>query len=113
MAQENTRQDHRRPLDRDAALSIAIEEGLPSLEQIFGVPFSCDPVSSCRAKDSYGSPEVGWLFQFAPSVRFGSDGRKIYDVRYIVDDLDRRVHIVGTSGVDRAVENILRKRGLL
>ena len=97
--QSDRRKDFRKPLDRSDAIAIATEEGLPRAESVFGVPFSPAPVS-------VGRVEVGWLIQFAPVRQFDDDGRKLMHVQYIVDDVDRDVHSVGTPGVQRAVARI-------
>ncbi|TWT49549.1 hypothetical protein Pla22_47460 [Rubripirellula amarantea] len=98
------RKDHRKQLDKATALAIAVEEGLPLAESVRGVPYSSTPVSISRV-------EIGWLVQFAPTSHIDADGRKVFNVQYIVDDRDRRLHPVGTFGARRIVEEILYRRG--
>ena len=93
------RKDFRRPLDKATAVAIAVEEGLPLAESVFGVPYSPKPVS-------VGRVEVGWLIRFAATRQFDDEGRKLMHAQYIVDDRDRRVHVVGSPGVGRAVARI-------
>ena len=93
------KKNFRKPLDRSDAIALAIEDGLPRAESVFGVPFSPKPVS-------VGRVDVGWLIEFAPARQFDDDGRKVMHVRYIVADTDRNVHSVGSPGVQRAIARI-------
>ena len=99
----HSKHDHRKPLTKEIALALAVAD--PGItESVHGVPFDPTPVS-------IGRVEVGWLFEFAPVEPFNEDGRKVYHSRCVVDDVDRRVHCVGTSGVKRVVERIKSRRG--
>ena len=84
-------------------MALAVED-LATTEAVDGVPFDSTPVS-------IGRVEVGWLFEFAPVEPINDDGRKVYHSRCVVDDVDRRVHCVGTSGVKRVIERIKSQRG--
>ena len=72
-------------------------------ESLHGVPFDPRPVS-------VGRIEVGWLFEFAPMKQFDHEGRKVYHVRCVVDDVEHRVHGVGTAGVGRVIDQIRWRR---
>ena len=87
------------PLDNKTARKIVEDKALPLLKERFGVPFDATPIAVTRL-------EIGWMFELSPTKSITRDGRRIYNVRYIVDDRNHRLHIVGTPGVDRAIERI-------
>ena len=91
------------PIDETTALQLILDRWLPVAESRYGVPYTAEPVS-------VGRVEIGWLFEFAPTQQFNDAGRKLYHLQFIVDDLERRVHTVGTPGVQRAVNRIKRQR---
>ena len=90
-------------INETTALQLILDRWLPVAESRYGVPYTADPVS-------VGRVEIGWLFEFAPTQQFNGAGHKMYHLRFIVDDLERRVHTVGTPGVQRAIDRIKRQR---
>ena len=94
----NRKHDFREHLTKEIAQSLAAEH-LSVSETADGVLFDPTPVS-------VGRIEVGWLFEFAPVRKTDDNGSKVYHYRCVVDDIERRVHTVGTAGVGRVMDRI-------